>query len=264
VFVALQEIPAAAALLILAVSLGCGEMGATPGSVPEIAGRENAVPSNESPLADTEWRLMEIKSMDDAVGVVRPEDASLYTMHLNADDTVHMRLNCNRATGSWTAEPSADPSNGRVRFGLLASAKALCPPPSLDEKIVADAKYVRGYLLRDNRLYLSLYADGGIHAWGPNSEARFSGEPNTAIEKAILQAAPDYTRAVAEIGGASSRGTLSSTAFPSAACRSSYRLTKPTAGITLSDRNLAEEAVDETVQNIRDEREKLTGRRTCD
>lgn len=204
-FVALQKILAAATLLILAVSLGCGGSGATPRSAPEIAGRENAAPSNYNPLADTQWRLVEIQSMDDAISAKRPDDPSLYTMRLNADGKVHMRLNCNRATGTWTAEPSADPSNGRFRFGLLATTKALCPPPRLDEKIVSDAKYVRGYLLRDNRLYLSLYADGGIYAWEPISEVRFSNEPNAAIEDAILQAVRYYTKAVADIGGAGSQ-----------------------------------------------------------
>lgn len=204
-FVALQKILAAATLLILAVSLGCGGSGATPRSAPEIAGRENAAPSNYNPLADTQWRLVEIQSMDDAISAKRPDDPSLYTMRLNADGKVHMRLNCNRATGTWTAEPSADPSNGRFRFGLLATTKALCPPPRLDEKIVSDAKYVRGYLLRDNRLYLSLYADGGIYAWEPISEVRFSNEPNEAIEDAILQAVRYYTKAVADIGGAGSQ-----------------------------------------------------------
>lgn len=44
--------------------------------------------------------------MDDAQGTTRPDDPSLYTMTLNADGTASLRLNCNRATGSWTAEPS--------------------------------------------------------------------------------------------------------------------------------------------------------------
>jgi heat shock protein HslJ len=204
-FTALKRIPAVATFLILAVLVGCGGLGATPGAAPEIASRENAAPINDNPLADTEWRLVEIQSMDDATGAERPDDPSLYNMRLNADGTVHMRLNCNRATGSWSVEPSADPANGRFRFGLLATTKALCPPPSLDEKIVADANYVRGYLLRDRRLYLSLFADGGIYAWEPNSEVRFSNEPNTAIEEAVLRAAPDYTKAVAEIMGAGGR-----------------------------------------------------------
>ena len=90
-----------------------------------------AAPS-KSPLAGTEWQLVEIRSMDDAVGTKRPAHPS------------HMRLNCNRAKGAWTAEPSAEPSNGRFTFGPLAVTHALCPPPSFDETIAAQLQYVRG------------------------------------------------------------------------------------------------------------------------
>ncbi len=201
-FTTSKEAFAAAVILIIAVLIGCSGPGTPPGAAPEIASREDAASPIYNPLADTEWRLVEIQSMDDAVGAIRPDDPSLYTMRLNADGTVHMRLNCNRANGSWTAEPSTDPSNGRFRFGLLATTKALCPPPSLDEKIAADAKYVRGYLIKENRLFLSLFADGGIYAWEPEGEVRFSKEPNAAIEEAILRVSPDYTKDVVTIGSA--------------------------------------------------------------
>ena len=127
-----------------------------------------AAPAADNPLAGTSWRLVEIQSMDDATGSVEPEDRSSFTMQLNEDGSVSMVLDCNRANGSWTAEPSADESNGRFEFGPLATTKALCPPPNLDEQIAAQARYIRGYLLRDGRLYLSLMADGGIWVWEPN------------------------------------------------------------------------------------------------
>jgi heat shock protein HslJ len=109
--------------------------------------------------------------MDDAVGTVRPDESSLYTMHLNGDSTVTMHLNCNRASGTWRAEPSTDDSSGRFGFGPLATTRALCPPPSSDERIATDAEYIRSYLLKDGRLYLSLMADGGIYAWEPDTVA---------------------------------------------------------------------------------------------
>jgi len=51
-------------------------------------------------LADTVWRLVEIQSMDDTQGTTKPGDPSLYTMRLNADGSLSMRLNCNRATST--------------------------------------------------------------------------------------------------------------------------------------------------------------------
>jgi heat shock protein HslJ len=122
-------------------------------------------------LTGTSWRLLQFQSMDDAIGTLRPEDPSLYTLRLNSDGTVTMRLNCNRAMGSWSAEPSGDGSSGRFTFGPLAATRALCPPPSLDGQIASQAPYVRGYLLKDGRLYLSLMADGGIYAWESTGHA---------------------------------------------------------------------------------------------
>jgi heat shock protein HslJ len=84
-----------------------------------------------------------------------------------------MQLNCNRATGTWKAKPSADSANGRFEFGPLAGTRALCPPPSLDERVAGQAQFVRSYLLKDGRLHLSLMADGGIYVWEPTTEVPF-------------------------------------------------------------------------------------------
>ena len=108
--------------------------------------------------------------MDDAIGKVRPNDSSLYTMQLKSDGTVTMRLNCNRASGTWSATPSGDGSSGSFTFGPLAGTRALCPPPSLDESIRTQAKFIRSYLLKEGRLYLSLMADGDIYEWEPHTD----------------------------------------------------------------------------------------------
>ena len=119
-----------------------------------------------SSLADTEWQLVEFQSMDDAIGTIRPDDPTRYTMRLGADGSVSMQLNCNRATGDWSAEPSAEGTTGSFRFGPLAMTRALCPPPSMDERIARDADYVRGYLLESGNLYLSLMADANASSSG--------------------------------------------------------------------------------------------------
>ena len=119
------------------------------------------------PLQGTSWQLVGIQSMDDVQGLRRPGDASRYTLSLQADGRAVLQLDCNRATGSWRVEPSADPGNGGFRFGPLASTKALCPASSLGAPLARQLPYVRGYLLRDGRLNLSLLADGGILIWEP-------------------------------------------------------------------------------------------------
>jgi len=121
----------------------------------------------DSPIAGTRWQLVEIQSMDDAIGTTRPDDPTLYTLAFGADGQAAMRLNCNRATGSWQATPSGDGASGGLAFGPLAATQALCPPPSLDERVARDMAFVRGYLLRDGRLALSLEADAAIYLWEP-------------------------------------------------------------------------------------------------
>lgn len=196
---------AAAAMILLSHPL------VPAGGNPEDTGAANtpvksAAPAQAATLAGTAWRLVSFQSMDDAVGTIRPEDPSRFTMHLNRDGTVVFRLDCNRARGTWAAEPAGDGTNGRFTFGLLASTRALCPPPHLDELVVGQAGYVRGYLLREGRLYLSLMADGGIFAWEPLEESvPFATEPDAALEAAILRASPGYTREMVRIGGQEAR-----------------------------------------------------------
>jgi heat shock protein HslJ len=134
-------------------------------------------------LAGTEWRLVEFQSMDDAQGTTRPGERSVYTMWLHGDGTVAMQLNCNRATGTWSAAPGSEARSGRFEFGPLAATRALCPPPSMDESIVAHSSYVRSYLLRDDRLYLSLMADGGIYVWARQTGASSAADVAAAPER---------------------------------------------------------------------------------
>lgn len=200
----------AAIILSGAAFLDCGPAGGrpTPPTAPESGENKSgaAEPASESPLAGTEWQLVEFQSMDDTQGTTRPADPSMYTMRLNKDGTVNMKLNCNRATGTWSSEPAADSTSGGFGLGPLASTKALCPPPSMDEQINAQAQYIRSYLLKDGRLYLSLMADGGVYAWEPlTAGTAFLTQPDTVVEEAILQASPDYTKEMVDIDGRKAR-----------------------------------------------------------
>jgi len=104
-------------LLAIAATLVAGSQGLAAG---------DAVPS--TPLAGTKWRLVEFQSMDDAQGIARPGEGTVYSMWLHGDGTVTMQLNCNRATGTWSAVPGSDAASGRFEFGPLAATRALCPP----------------------------------------------------------------------------------------------------------------------------------------
>jgi heat shock protein HslJ len=153
----------------------------SPTNASDEAVPEAVKPTSGNLLAGTGWHLVAFQSMDDAMGTERPADPSRYTMRLESDGTVTMRLNCNRARGTWSAAPSSDGASGRFEFGPLAATRAICPPPSMDERIAAQAAYIRSYVLKDGRLYLSLMADGGIFVWtpdtGPSSAAEVPAAP---------------------------------------------------------------------------------------
>jgi heat shock protein HslJ len=192
----------------VALLAGCASPSPRPeaprtGSPAPVAAPAPAPPA--SPLARTQWRLAEIQSMDDAVGTVRPADPARYTMRLFGDGTVAMRLGCNRASGTWKAEASSDGASGRFEFGPLAATRMLCPPPALDEKVTAQAPWVRGYVRKDDRLYLSLMADGGIVAWERIPGEPWDARPDAELEAAVRRAAPSYTRATVDLPGGTGR-----------------------------------------------------------
>ena len=75
----------------------------------------------------------------------------------------------------------------------------------MDERIARDAEWVRGYLLRDGQLHLSLMADAGIYSWEPlpgdTASAMFASQPDPALEDALRAVEPDYTREAVDISG---------------------------------------------------------------
>jgi heat shock protein HslJ len=115
-------------------------------------------------LAGTAWQLVNIASMDDTD--YRPDVPSNYTLALGSDGTVSIRADCNRGTGAWSSD-----GPGQLRFGPIASTRALCPPGSLSERYLAQFEWVRSYVMREGRLYLATMADGSIIEFEPAGDA---------------------------------------------------------------------------------------------
>jgi len=46
----------------------------------------------------------------------------------------------------------------------------MCPPGSLQDRIVRDWDFVRSYVIKDGHLFLALMADGGIYELEPIAE----------------------------------------------------------------------------------------------
>jgi para-nitrobenzyl esterase len=104
------------------------------------------------------WQLVRIQ--DGSGAVIAPDVKAKYTMEFDALGGVTMRIDCNRGSGKWKS-----PAPGQIEFSQLALTRAACPPGSLHDRIVTQLPQMRSYLVKNNRLYLSLMADGGIYEW---------------------------------------------------------------------------------------------------
>lgn len=123
----------------------------------------SATPSAMEPgkgLAGTSWRLVKFVGGDDTTRV--PDDPGKYTLQFNADGDVVARIDCNRGRATWKSD-----APGQLELGPLAMTRAMCPPGSLHDQWVKQWPYVRSYIMRDGRLFLSLMADGGIYEFEP-------------------------------------------------------------------------------------------------
>lgn len=121
-------------------------------------------------LVGSAWELVAIQSMDDAQGTARIARPDTFTVSFAADGRANLRIDCNRGNASWKTNPSTDPASGSLEFGPLATTKKMCPPGSHDQKVMRDLPFVRSYLIKDGKLYMSLKADGGIYEWQPSSK----------------------------------------------------------------------------------------------
>ncbi len=113
-----------------------------------------------SELEGSEWRLLNIASMDDSSQM--PDDSNKYTLSLAANGAASMRADCNRGVGKWQSE-----SPGQLGFGPIAATRALCPPDSISESYLAQFEYVRSYVLKEGHLFLATMADGAIIEFEP-------------------------------------------------------------------------------------------------
>jgi para-nitrobenzyl esterase len=103
-------------------------------------------------LEGTSWQLVKIEGSD---GKVRaPEDRSRYMIAFAARGELSARIDCNRGSGTWSAE------SGQLRFGDLATTRAMCPSGSLYDLIVSQWTHVRSYTVREGHLFLTLPGDG--------------------------------------------------------------------------------------------------------
>jgi heat shock protein HslJ len=122
------------------------------------AGAQKAV------LAGTAWNLVSFTSSSDKAGVIKPQAAEQFQVAFGTDGKASFQFDCNRGNGSFETADTAGGS-GSLRFGPVATTRAMCPQQAMSARLPGDIEFVRGYRIVGDRLFLSLMADGGLYEW---------------------------------------------------------------------------------------------------
>jgi para-nitrobenzyl esterase len=109
-----------------------------------------------------EWQLVRIQDGSGRVAI--PDVKAKYTLEFDALGRFDARIDCNRARGSWASR-----APGQLLLGPVELERAGCARGSLHDYIVKQLPYVRSYLVKENRLYLILMADGGALEYEPST-----------------------------------------------------------------------------------------------
>jgi heat shock protein HslJ len=142
---------------------GVAALAALPAATAVFAQEEVASTAAPS-LTGTTWKLVEIRTADNAVGTTHLAEPERYTLRLYADGRAEMRLDCNRGAGKWTSPADAAAAGG-IAIGPLAVTRGLCPPPSLAEELGRDIGLVHSFRIENDRLRLDLAGNEGAFVW---------------------------------------------------------------------------------------------------
>ena len=116
--------------------------------------------SSPTALEGTSWQLVKFQGSDGTT--LAPDDRAKYTIEFSAGGQLIARVDCNRGRGTWKSA-----GTNQVELGPLALTRAECPAESLHDHIVKQWGYIRSYVIKDDHLFLSLMADGGIYEFEP-------------------------------------------------------------------------------------------------
>ena len=116
-------------------------------------GNALACSASKSPLAGSHWQLVEFRSADGKFEA--PADPTKYVLELLVGGRLAMQLDCNRASGRWTASATGA-AGGVIMLNAPAMTRAMCAGPSWDSRLAADLLSARTYTLEGDRLSVTL------------------------------------------------------------------------------------------------------------
>jgi heat shock protein HslJ len=118
----------------------------------EILAPEQSKAEAGSPLTGIAWQWVHFMDPLEEYEVSEPEN---YTLEFFEDGTLHIRADCNRATGSFIVEDTS------INIEIGPMTLAACPPGSLSEEFLQNLGFAAIYFFKDDHLFIDMFADGG-------------------------------------------------------------------------------------------------------
>ena len=143
----------------------------------EVVGR---VEASEDTLAGPVWQWQGSQYNNDTEAV--PPDPSQYTIQFNDDGTVAVQADCNRGTGTFTADDSS------ISIEMMTTTLAACPEGSLEQEYLRDLGGAAIYFFQDGDLFLDIQMDSGTMRFSASDSTSESmgGMDHTAMAHAEL------------------------------------------------------------------------------
>lgn len=114
---------------------------------------ETAAPSDTSGLTGGIWVWLETQYGDGSTQAV--DDPTKYTVEFMADGTVAVGADCNRGSGTYTADGES------LSINIMVMTMAACPEGSLSDKFVQELNSAATYVMQEDNLFINLKLDTG-------------------------------------------------------------------------------------------------------
>ena len=106
------------------------------------------------------WQLVKFQSRGGAV--LAPDDKSKYTVAFTNKGNVKVRFDCNQGNGEWILD-----GPNQLHFGPLSLTRVVCPPGSLHDQMARQWPFIRSYVVKKGRLYLTVAGNVGSYEFEP-------------------------------------------------------------------------------------------------
>jgi heat shock protein HslJ len=131
-----------------------------------LDGIEQSIEKNmtsEKDILGLSWAWQYTRSADDHR--VTPKKVGDYTLLLDQNNAVSLKVDCNRARGTYKLE------GNRLQFDIGIMTRAMCPDPEMDNSFVSDINKIENYSIENGLLILTLKNKEGVMFFEPVSDS---------------------------------------------------------------------------------------------